>query len=149
MKKSFFDQNQSDLEKKGKSFSHWGVLATKKVYRKLNFDPQLWDFPDKIQTIFQEKYDFDLPPIEAYQQSQDGTVKFLFLLKDQNKVETVLVPFKNHFSLCVSTQVGCALDCKFCSTAKQGFSRNLTTSEIIGQVWLANHCDSNSWRRDQ
>jgi len=137
VKDSFFDQNQSDLEKKGKTFLHWGALATKKVYRNLNFDPQSWDLPDKIQTLFQENYHFNLPAIETFQQGQDGTVKFLFLLKDKRKVETVLVPFKNHFSLCVSTQVGCAFACTFCFTGTKGFTRNLLSSEIVGQFLQA------------
>ena len=64
--------------------------------------------------------------------------QWLIKLDEKNSIETVFIPESDRGTLCISTQVGCALDCKFCSTAKQGFSRNLTTSEIIGQVWLAN-----------
>lgn len=78
-----------------------------------------------------------LPEIIACQQSADGTRKWLLKLECGNCIETVFIPEKNRGTLCVSSQVGCALDCRFCSTGKQGFNRNLTTAEIIGQVWLA------------
>jgi len=71
--------------------------------------------------------------------SEDGTRKFLFDVGNGNAVETVYIPEDNRGTLCVSTQAGCALDCAFCSTGKQGFNRNLTAAEIIGQLWQANH----------
>lgn len=79
-----------------------------------------------------------LPPEVASEQcSEDGTRKWLLRLADGNCIETVFIPEDDRGTLCVSSQVGCALTCSFCSTAKQGFSRNLTTAEIIGQVWFA------------
>jgi 23S rRNA (adenine2503-C2)-methyltransferase len=66
--------------------------------------------------------------------SLDGTKKFLFELEDGNSIESVLIPEKDHYTACISSQVGCALGCKFCLTAKQGFIRNLKCSEIINQV---------------
>lgn len=78
-----------------------------------------------------------LPEIIACQKSNDGTHKWLLKLECGNCIETVFIPETNRGTLCVSSQVGCALNCSFCSTAKQGFNRNLTTAEIIGQVWLA------------
>lgn len=78
-----------------------------------------------------------LPEIVFDQQSQDGTRKWLLKLHDGNCIETVFIPEDDRGTLCVSSQVGCALNCSFCSTAQQGFNRNLTVSEIIGQVWLA------------
>jgi 23S rRNA (adenine2503-C2)-methyltransferase len=69
--------------------------------------------------------------------SSDGTHKWLLRLEDGNCIETVYIPEKDRGTLCVSSQVGCALDCTFCSTARQGFSRNLTVAEIIGQLWAA------------
>ncbi|KTC86720.1 23S rRNA (adenine(2503)-C(2))-methyltransferase RlmN [Legionella brunensis] len=78
-----------------------------------------------------------LPEIITCQKSADGTHKWLLKLDCGNCIETVFIPEKNRGTLCVSSQVGCALNCSFCSTAKQGFNRNLSTSEIIGQVWLA------------
>ncbi|HAT1659491.1 TPA: 23S rRNA (adenine(2503)-C(2))-methyltransferase RlmN [Legionella pneumophila] len=79
----------------------------------------------------------DLPEIVACQKSADGTHKWLLKLECGNCIETVFIPEANRGTLCVSSQVGCALNCSFCSTAKQGFNRNLSTAEIIGQVWLA------------
>jgi 23S rRNA (adenine2503-C2)-methyltransferase len=67
----------------------------------------------------------------------DGTRKWLLQLDDGNRIETVFIPEENRNTLCVSSQVGCALNCSFCSTARQGFNRNLTTAEIVGQLWLA------------
>ncbi|MGL5742824.1 MAG: 23S rRNA (adenine(2503)-C(2))-methyltransferase RlmN [Legionella sp.] len=78
-----------------------------------------------------------LPEIVACQKSSDGTHKWLLNLECGNCIETVFIPEANRGTLCVSSQVGCALNCSFCSTAKQGFNRNLSTAEIIGQVWLA------------
>jgi 23S rRNA (adenine2503-C2)-methyltransferase len=68
----------------------------------------------------------------------DGTRKWLLDVGAGNAVETVFIPEANRGTLCISTQVGCALDCSFCSTGKQGFNRNLSTAEIIGQLWHAN-----------
>ena len=68
----------------------------------------------------------------------DGTRKWLLDVGSDNAVETVFIPEANRGTLCISTQVGCALECSFCSTGKQGFNRNLTTAEIIGQLWHAN-----------
>ena len=69
--------------------------------------------------------------------SKDGTRKWLLQLQDGNHIETVFIPEDDRGTLCVSSQVGCALDCSFCSTGRQGFNRNLTAAEIISQVWLA------------
>jgi 23S rRNA (adenine2503-C2)-methyltransferase len=78
-----------------------------------------------------------LPEIVIDQLSDDGTRKWLLKLHDGNCIETVFIPEDDRGTLCVSSQVGCALNCSFCSTAQQGFNRNLTVAEIIGQVWLA------------
>lgn len=78
-----------------------------------------------------------LPEIASEQLSEDGTRKWLLRLNDGNCIETVFIPELKRGTLCVSSQVGCALNCSFCSTGQQGFSRNLTVAEIIGQVWLA------------
>ena len=78
------------------------------------------------------------PPLVSDKLSDDGTRKFLFDVGGGNAIETVFIPEDDRGTLCVSTQAGCALDCAFCSTGKQGFNRNLTTAEIIGQLWQAN-----------
>jgi 23S rRNA (adenine2503-C2)-methyltransferase len=70
--------------------------------------------------------------------ASDGTRKWLLDMGNGNAVETVFIPEANRGTLCISSQVGCALECSFCSTGKQGFNRNLTTAEIIGQLWHAN-----------
>ena len=77
------------------------------------------------------------PRIVSSQTSADGTHKWLFAVDGGNCVETVFIPEPDRGTVCISSQVGCALDCSFCSTARQGFNRNLSVAEIIGQVWLA------------
>ena len=80
-----------------------------------------------------------LPPaIVSDKHSDDGTRKFLFDVGNGNAVETVFIPEDDRGTLCISSQAGCALECAFCSTGRQGFNRNLTTAEIIGQLWQAN-----------
>jgi 23S rRNA (adenine2503-C2)-methyltransferase len=78
------------------------------------------------------------PAVVSDKLSDDGTRKFLIDVGNGNAVETVFIPEDERGTLCISTQAGCALDCAFCSTGKQGFNRNLTVSEIIGQLWQAN-----------
>jgi len=74
--------------------------------------------------------------------SKDGTQKYLFRLKDDKHIESVLIPERDHYTLCISSQVGCAQDCRFCLTAAGGFERNLTAAEIIAQVRdVKNHRD--------
>lgn len=81
--------------------------------------------------------EFLLPRIINTQISADKTVKFLCEFSDGKKVETVLIPFYKRYTVCLSTQVGCAMNCAFCLTGTEGFSRNLTASEIVGQYLLA------------
>jgi 23S rRNA (adenine2503-C2)-methyltransferase len=78
------------------------------------------------------------PQVLNCQDSSDGTRKWLFQLEGGNAIECVFIPEDDRNTLCVSTQVGCALDCSFCATARAGFNRNLSVSEIVGQIWLAN-----------
>lgn len=78
------------------------------------------------------------PQIQTEHRSQDGTVKWLIDTGAGNAVETVFIPEADRGTLCISSQVGCALACTFCSTGRQGFNRNLSVAEIIGQLWLAN-----------
>lgn len=95
-----------------------------------------------LARVFRERLpevaEIRLPKIVSDKTSDDGTRKFLLDVGASNLIETVFIPETDRGTLCVSTQVGCALDCSFCSTGKQGFNRNLTTAEIIGQLWLAN-----------
>jgi 23S rRNA (adenine2503-C2)-methyltransferase len=78
-----------------------------------------------------------LPDIVSTQESMDGTIKWLVRVSADNCIETVFIPDEPRGTLCVSSQVGCALNCTFCSTARQGFNRNLGSAEIIAQLWLA------------
>jgi 23S rRNA (adenine2503-C2)-methyltransferase len=77
------------------------------------------------------------PDIVTMQHSSDGTRKWMLRADSSQAFEMVFIPEKERGTLCISSQVGCILDCSFCSTAQQGFNRNLTTAEIVGQVWLA------------
>ncbi|ASK28339.1 dual-specificity RNA methyltransferase RlmN [Neisseria chenwenguii] len=79
-----------------------------------------------------------VPSLMTSQESSDGTRKWLLDVGTGNGVETVFIPETDRGTLCISSQVGCALECTFCSTGRQGFNRNLTTAEIIGQLWWAN-----------
>ncbi|WP_045383340.1 bifunctional tRNA (adenosine(37)-C2)-methyltransferase TrmG/ribosomal RNA large subunit methyltransferase RlmN [Vibrio campbellii] len=90
----------------------------------------------KLREKLQHKCEIKAPTVAEAQHSSDGTIKWAMKVGDQD-VETVYIPEDDRATLCVSSQVGCALECKFCSTAQQGFNRNLKVSEIIGQVWRA------------
>ncbi len=79
----------------------------------------------------------ELPEVVMDQRSEDGTRKWLLRLSDGNCIETVFIPEESRGTLCVSSQVGCTLNCRFCATGYQGYNRNLTTGEIIAQIWLA------------
>lgn len=99
-----------------------------------------FDKMTNINKVLREKLkaiaEIRAPEVSAAQYSKDGTIKWAMRVGCQN-VETVYIPEDDRATLCLSSQVGCALDCKFCSTAQQGFNRNLKTAEIIGQVWRA------------
>lgn len=82
-------------------------------------------------------FDFSLPTISTVQESADGTVKFLIRFHDQLEVETVLISFHKRYTVCLSTQVGCGMNCSFCYTGTQGLKRNLSAGEIIGQYLVA------------
>lgn len=146
MKKSFYDLSYSDLE---------AIVSQNNFNRSTASTLFNWYYKKKESThchgkiskysssFFEQNFDFSLPEIDTvYESKKDRSVKFLFKLKDNHKVETVLIPFNNKYSICLSSQVGCAMNCSFCFTGKQGLKRNLTTSEIVGQFiqawrWLA------------
>jgi 23S rRNA (adenine2503-C2)-methyltransferase len=90
-----------------------------------------------LQARLQELAEIRLPEVAADQASDDGSRKWLFRLADGNSIETVFIPEADRGTLCVSSQVGCMLNCSFCSTARQGFNRNLESGEIIAQLWMA------------
>ncbi|MHB8138791.1 MAG: 23S rRNA (adenine(2503)-C(2))-methyltransferase RlmN [Smithellaceae bacterium] len=88
------------------------------------------DFREKLSAIAR----ISRPEIVKIQKSQDGTQKALLKLEDGLFIESVLIPGKSHWTICISTQAGCAMGCEFCLTARQGFKRNLTPAEIVGQL---------------
>ena len=88
-----------------------------------------------LRTKLQAKCEIKAPEIAFQKTAADGTIKFALKLEGGQEVETVWIPDGDRATLCVSSQVGCALECTFCSTGQQGFNRNLKVSEIIGQVW--------------
>jgi len=96
---------------------------------------KMTDIAKPLRYALDEHFDIGRLPVAAEQESEDGTRKVLFELRDGNTVESVLIPERAHFTLCVSTQVGCAQGCRFCLTGQAGFVRNLTPGEIVGQVW--------------
>jgi len=91
----------------------------------------------KSRAFIYSELKFDLPEMSFVSQSHDKTVKFLFKLHDGRTVESVLIPFQQKYTLCLSSQVGCGMNCAFCYTGKQGFTRHLATEEIIGQFLQA------------
>ncbi|CNF16583.1 bifunctional tRNA (adenosine(37)-C2)-methyltransferase TrmG/ribosomal RNA large subunit methyltransferase RlmN [Yersinia nurmii] len=97
---------------------------------------QMTDINKVLRAKLQRVAEIRAPEVAEEQRSADGTIKWAIKVGDQ-QVETVYIPEADRATLCVSSQVGCALECKFCSTAQQGFNRNLRVSEIIGQVWRA------------
>ncbi|MCK5896134.1 MAG: 23S rRNA (adenine(2503)-C(2))-methyltransferase RlmN [Cocleimonas sp.] len=101
-----------------------------------DFD-QMSNVSKALRTELHDFAEIRAPEIVLDKASTDGTHKWLLRLEDGNCIETVYIPEKDRGTLCVSSQVGCALDCTFCSTARQGFNRNLTVGEIIGQLWAA------------
>ena len=78
-------------------------------------------------------------PVISQHESKDGTIKWLFDVGGGNAIESVFIPEDDRGTLCISSQAGCAVGCRFCSTGHQGFSRNLTTGEIVAQLWFAEH----------
>ncbi len=103
----------------------------------LDFDA-MTDLSRDMRAWLRENVNLALPEIVERYESTDGTIKWLVRVGNGNSVETVLIPERGRNTLCVSSQVGCVLDCSFCATGKQGFNGNLSTAEIIGQLMLAN-----------
>lgn len=109
------------------------------VVRRLWVNPvatfdEMTDLPKALRESLAAEFDLPRLAIAARQKSTDGTEKFLFRLQDNEAIETVAIPDGDRMTLCISSQAGCALQCAFCATGAMGFSRNLTTFEIAGQV---------------
>jgi 23S rRNA (adenine2503-C2)-methyltransferase len=94
------------------------------------------DVPLKVREILEKNYSIERPLCEILQKSADGTQKALLKLEDGNFIETVLIPEEKRTTVCVSSQIGCAMGCRFCYTGTQNLVRNLTSSEIISQIFF-------------
>ena len=90
-----------------------------------------------LRAKLEEVAEVKLPEVVSCQDSVDGTRKWLIRVDGGSCIEMVYIPERDRGTLCVSSQIGCALDCSFCATGKQGFNRDLTAAEIIGQLWIA------------
>ena len=99
---------------------------------------EMTDLAKDFRAELAARAEIAVPQIVKTQVASDGTRKWLLSGGNDQAFEMVYIPEEDRGTLCISSQVGCALDCSFCSTAQQGFNRNLTTAEIVGQVWLAN-----------
>jgi 23S rRNA (adenine2503-C2)-methyltransferase len=108
------------------------------IYRrgKDSFD-EMTNIGKALRTRLAEHFVIRTPELVTEQVSADGTRKWVLRLDGGNAIETVYIPEEGRATLCISSQVGCAMDCSFCSTAQQGLNRNMTTAEIIAQVWFA------------
>jgi 23S rRNA (adenine2503-C2)-methyltransferase len=108
------------------------------MYNHISFDfMEMQNFPKELRQILSENYDLRTLDLIATQDSAStGTKKFLFKTHDDKNIEAVLIPEKERNTLCISTQVGCPLDCKFCATGLMGYKRNLTAGEIVDQYLI-------------
>jgi 23S rRNA (adenine2503-C2)-methyltransferase len=95
------------------------------------------DLKQEFRAQITEIAEIAVPEIVTEQVSKDGTRKWMLRMDEVQGIETVYIPEPDRGTLCISSQVGCAMDCTFCATAQQGFNRNLSAAEIVGQVWLA------------
>ena len=141
-KESFFNYTFKELEQlMNENTFHKSAASIlfNHYYKKRNISFCTENIHKDTLAFLGKRLDFCLPKINTVSESTDKTVKFLFELNDGLKVETVLIPFHNKYSICLSSQVGCAMNCSFCFTGTQGLKRNLETSEIIGQFLKAWH----------
>ena len=98
---------------------------------------QMTDLAQSLRNMLQEKAEVSVLPVVSRHDSADGTIKWMFDVGQGNAIETVFIPETDRGTLCISSQAGCAVGCPFCSTGAQGFSRNLSTAEILAQLWFA------------
>ncbi len=140
-------QNLLDLDREGLECFFADTLGEKRYrahqvmkwihHRHVTDFNDMTDLGKALRAKLEEHADVRVPQIQFDKPSEDGTHKWLLGMDGKNAIETVFIPDKGRGTLCVSSQVGCALNCRFCSTATQGFNRNLSAAEIIGQVWVA------------
>jgi len=100
---------------------------------------QMTDLAKSLRQKLPQVAHLEIPRVVSRQESADGTIKWLFDVGGGDVIETVFIPEADRGTLCISSQAGCAVGCRFCSTGHQGFSRNLSTGEIVAQLWFAEH----------
>ncbi|MBP6748867.1 MAG: 23S rRNA (adenine(2503)-C(2))-methyltransferase RlmN [Xanthomonadaceae bacterium] len=140
-------QNLLDLDREGLERFFAETLGEKRFrahqvmkwvhHRHVTDFAEMTDLGKTLRAKLEEHAEVRVPQVQFDKPSEDGTHKWLLGMDGKNAIETVYIPDKGRGTLCVSSQVGCALNCTFCSTATQGFNRNLSTAEIVGQVWTA------------
>lgn len=140
VKTSFYQYSFTELvkvlESEGLSVSGASLLFNWHYKQKHN-TPCTKNLAQSTQQFLKANFNFDLPQIKDVHLSNDSTVKFLMEMNDGMRVETVLIPFQSKYTICLSTQVGCAMKCSFCFTGTQGLKRHLATEEIVGQFLVA------------
>jgi 23S rRNA (adenine2503-C2)-methyltransferase len=140
-RKNFFDSDLGELEQ---LMDDWGEPAYRAiqvwegVYQQLKFHPDLFtNIPKKLRAKLLDKFSWvTLHPGIVLSSDDEQTSKTLYLLEDENAIETVLMRYEKRRTLCISSQSGCALGCVFCATGQMGLKRNLTSGEIVQQVML-------------
>ncbi len=141
MKTNLLDLNRQDMEAFFTSLGEKAFRASQVMKWIYHHGIDDFDAMSNLSKVLRdrmtEQAEVRLPEVAVDMPSRDGTRKWMLRLADGNSIEMVYIPEKDRSTLCVSSQVGCALNCSFCSTARQGYNRNLTTAEIIGQVVLA------------
>ncbi len=141
MKTNLLDLNRQDMEAFFTSLGEKAFRASQVMKWIYHHGVDDFDAMSNLSKVLRdrmtEQAEVRLPEVAVDMPSRDGTRKWMLRLADGNSIEMVYIPEKDRSTLCVSSQVGCALNCSFCSTAQQGYNRNLTTAEIIGQVVLA------------
>ena len=113
-----------------------------------DFD-QMTDLAKSLRDKLPSSARIQAPKVVSRHNSADGTIKWLFDVGAGDVIETVFIPESDRATLCISSQAGCAVGCRFCSTGHQGFSRNLTTAEIVTQLWFAEHTLRREFKRDE
>ncbi len=140
MRRSFFSISFNDLKNdlaKNSLHPSGATLLYRWHFKKRKTEELVTDLAKKTREYIYENYHFDLPVISKVHRSSDDTIKLLLKFSDDSTVECVLIPYLSKYSLCLSTQVGCAMNCSFCFTGKMGFIRQLKVEEIIGQFIVA------------
>jgi len=142
-----------ELKELFSNFGEKGYRSTQAVkwihQRGVSDISKMTDLSKELRERLTQSCEIRVPEVIYERDSKDGTRKWVISVGDGDLIEMVLIPEGKRATLCISSQVGCAIDCSFCATGKQGFSRNLTLDEIIGQLWIAEDSFGNSREQGQ